>query len=289
MKKLLKKIYMFFLYLLPKSIAHSFFYRQNMKKKLNLKNPTDLNEKIHWLIVNEQGKEEAMYTDKYLVKKLLLECSNNLNFHIPKLFSEYSSADVINFEDLPNKFVLKANNGCGNIFVCRDKKNFDLEKAKIQLSKSIKQNFAKKNLEYHYKYIKPRIICEELLDDGSNSLPIDYKFYCFNGVVKCVLVCSERIDENNKKIAYYDTNWEKLDYELDCYKNNFVHNKPENLEKMINIASALSAKFKFVRVDLYNVNGKIYFGELTFTPACGLIKNIKQSALNELGSYLQLK
>jgi len=289
MKMLLKKIYMSILYLLPKKMAHKIFYKHNMKKTLNVENPKDLNEKIQWLIINDYGVKEARYTDKYLVKQVLAKEITNPNLIIPKLFSSYDNANEIILDDLPNRFVLKANNGCGNVFVCRNKEEFDLKNAKKNLAKSVKQNFAKKNLEYHYKYIKPKIICEELLDDGSNSLPVDYKFYCFNGKVKCILVCSDRVDENNKKISYYDINWNKLDYELDSYKNDFGCNKPDNLEQMLDIAAELSTNFKFVRVDLYNINGKIYFGELTFTPACGLIKNIKQSALDELGSYLLLK
>ena len=286
MKSIIRNIIMNILYIMPKKFAHIIFYKHRMHKKLDLNNPTDFNEKIQWLIVNRYGKKEAKYTDKYLVKNLLKNFDEDLK--IPNLYFCYNNINEIKKNDLPNEFVMKANNGCGSVFVCRDKNSFDFKKAKSELSIAIKENFAKKNLEYHYSYIEPKIICEELLNDNKNHLPIDYKFYCFDGMVKCVLVCTDRVDENNKSISYYDVNWNKLDYELDQYKNNKINKKPLNFNKMIDIASKLSKGFEFVRVDLYNINGNIYFGELTFTPACGMINNINQSALDELGKCLKL-
>lgn len=286
MKKSIMKLIMNLLYCLPKGFAHKIYYYHRMKRKLNLKNPIDLNEKIQWLIVYRYGIREADYTDKLIVKQKLEKFDEKL--HIPKLYFSFDSVNQIDYDKLPDKFVLKTNNGCGNVFICRDKKNFDLKNAKAQLKKTLKEKFAKKNLEYHYSYIKPKIICEEFLDDNSGKLPTDYKFYCFNGVVKCILVCTDRIDENNKSISYFDIKWNKLDYEKDKYKNNKIIEKPKNLSEMLRIASKLSKDFNFVRVDLYNINGDIYFGELTFTPACGMINNITQVALNQLGNNLKL-
>ena len=286
MKKVIWGILMNILYLFPREIAHKILYRIVMKKKLNLDNPYDLNEKIQWLLLNRYGENEAFLADKYLVKKFLTE--KGYGKYIPKLYAVYDNVYDINLDTLPEKFVLKTNNGCGNVFVCKDKNSFNLNKAKKVLNTALKKNFAKVNLEYHYSLIKPKILCEEFLDDGTEKLPTDYKFYCFNGKVECVLVCTDRIDENNKTIAYYDRNWKRLAFESEEYVSSKNIEKPENFEEMLSLASNLSVGHNFVRVDLYNLNGKIYFGELTFTPACGMIYSLKQESLDYLGSYINI-
>lgn len=285
-KKYVKLFVMNILYYMPKSISHKLFYYYRTNKKLNLKNPRDLNEKIQWLIVNKYGKKEGMLADKYAVKKKIDNFDKELN--IPSLYGVFKKYEDIDFAKLPDKFVLKTNNGCGNVFICRNKTKFDYTNSRKELTHALKEKFSKKNLEYHYDYIEPRIICEELLEDEKGNIPNDYKFYCFRGYVKCVLVCSDRIDENNKSIFYYDTNWKELDYVKDSYYNSKKIEKPKNFNSMVRIASELSKDHDFVRVDLYNIDGKIYFGELTFTPACGMIYNLKQSALDELGDLLIL-
>lgn len=286
MKKFIDFIFNEILWCMPHELAHKMLYRYRMGEKLNLKDPTNINEKIQWLILNEYGEDEGNLTDKVLVKKILAE--KGFEKYIIKTINVYNDVNEINIENLPSRFVLKTNNGCGNIIVCRNKELLDMRKTKNILNKALNENFAKKNLEYHYSFIKPKILCEELLDDKSGKNPLDYKFYCFNGYVHCVLVCTDRIDENNKNICYYDTKWKKLDYVKEEYKNDQEISKPENFEEMLTLASKLSVGHKFVRVDLYNIRGKIYFGELTFTPACGMIYNLNSKALDELGAYIKL-
>ena len=142
------------------------------------------------------------------------------------------------------------------------------------------------NFEYHYKYIKPCIICEEYLKDKNYYMPIDYKIYCFNGKADCILVCTER--EKNLRLDYYDLNWNYLNYSKKEYRNNTKLEKPKNLQEMIKIAEKLAGDNIFVRVDLYNINGKIYFGELTFTPCAGTVYYNTQEALNYFGEKLKV-
>ena len=279
--RLLKEI----LYVLPKKTAHKIAYYRRMKKKLNLENPVNLNEKIQYLIVNKYGKREAMLADKQLVKSYIKEIDNEIL--IPKTYRVYKNAFDIQLEDLPEKFVLKCNHGSGNVFICTSKKDFDLDKAKKELNRAIKFNFAKKHLEYHYSQIERCIIAEEYLDDSKNRNPIDYKFYCFNGHVESILVCSER--DQKLRLDDFDLEWNKLDYTYEEFKSDKDIEKPEKLNDMIEIAKKLSKDHPFVRVDLYEINGKIYFGEFTFTPAAGFIHYYKDDALNHLGKFINIK
>jgi len=283
-KKIINKVIMCVLWLLPKTIAHKLLYYKRVHKKLNLKNPKDFNEKLQYLILYKHGEKEKECSDKYLVRENLKE----LGYEdlLPKLYGAYKTFDEINISELPEKFVLKTNNGSGTAFICLDKNNFDFNKCKKMLNKNLKRNFAKESLEYHYMNIKPLIICEEYIDDGNGKNPLDYKIHCFNGNPECILVCSERA--NGLKRDYYDLNWEYLNYTKEEYRNINSHKKPLNLEEMIKIARELSKGFPFVRVDLYNVNGKIYFGELTFTPNAGINKNLKQEALDYFGNLIEI-
>lgn len=274
-----------FLYLLPKNIGRRLFYRVVMKKKLNLNNPKDFNEKINWLIVYEHGEKEGKLADKHLVKDIIIN-QDIPNLHVPKTYKVYNDANEINLDDLPDQFVLKCNHACEDVFICTDKKTFNLDEAKEVLNKKLKMNYAFETLEYHYKYIVPVIMAEEYLTDSINKNPIDYKFYCFNGKAENILICSNRDEE--LKLDDFDLEWNLRDYTFPEYKSNREFIKPKNLDEMIEIAEKLSQDHIFVRVDLYNINGKIYFGELTFTPFNGIINYYRQETLDLLGDKLKL-
>ena len=286
MKAIILSIITRFLYILPnKKQAHKIMYRIKMKKRLDLENPKDFNEKIQYLILTEYMDDlYSNLTDKYKVREFIEKKS--YGYILPKLYGIYNSTNEIDINSLPKKFVLKPNNGCGNIFICKSKEKFDYINAYKSLDKAVKGNFAKNSLEYHYSKIEPKIICEEYLNDGSHTMPIDYKFYCYKGKVECILVCTDR--ENKLKLSYYSPTWEKLDYVTDDYKESKLLEKPNNLNEMIEIAENLSKEFKFVRVDLYSIKKKVFFSELTFTPACGLVRYNTQEALNHLGSLIEL-
>lgn len=283
-KRVFRKVLVAILWFFPKRSAHKILYFFQMKRVLNLKKPSDFNEKIQWLIVNEHGIRESKLADKYQVRKYIKE--KKLGNILPKLYGVYNDANEISFNKLPDSFVLKTNHGCGNIFICKNKNDFDFDHAKKILNKSLKKNYAKNSLEYHYQNIDPIIICEEFLDDGIHSQPEDYKFYCFNGHVDCIMLCSNR--DKHLKLDYFDRNWNYLNYSIKKYQSHKNHPKPKKLAEMIKIAEIISKGLKFVRVDLYEIGNKIYFGEMTFTPASGLIYYNTSDALKHFGELLDL-
>ena len=276
MKNKIKNILMNILYHMQKPIAHKILYFHNTKKFLNLTNPKNFNEKIHYLIVYKYGKKESILADKIQVKKYIISKNIN-NLYIPKALKIYNNVNDIDLNELPSAFVLKCNHGSGDAEICDNKKTFDFDLAKKKLNKALKTNFAKNQLEYHYKYIKPYVFAEEYLFDSKNKNPIDYKFYCKGGKVKSILVCSQR--EKGLKLNEYDTNWNELEVLKKEYKGDIVLPKPKKLKDMIKISEKISADFPFVRVDLYEINEKIYFGELTFTPAGGFCHYYDESSL----------
>lgn len=285
MKNAIRKLYRTILWILPKKIAHKIFYKRIMNKKLDLKNPKDFNEKIQYMMLNTYGERETICSDKYLVREYV-EKKGYKNL-LTKLYKVYDKVDEIKLEELPDKFVLKTNHSSGSVIICKDKKHFDIENAKVVLSKVLKQNFSKQSLEYHYSKIKRKIICEEYIEPEDSALmPNDYKIYCFDGKAICTLVCSER--EEELKLDYYDLNWKYLNYSTDEYKSYKTIEKPIKYDEMIEIAERLSEGFPYVRVDLYNVKEKIYFGELTFTPAAGVTKYNTQEALDYFGELIKI-
>lgn len=281
---MLKKIYHTFLSYLPKPLAHKIFYYANTNKLLNLKNPKDFNEKIQYLMVYKYRKKYGDLADKYLVRDFIK--AKGYEKLLPKLYGVYDDAEKIDIEKLPSQFVLKTNHGSGGIFICKDKNTFDIDNTKKELNKLLKESFSKKCLEYHYDYIKPKIICEEYLKDKQKTNPDDYKFYCYDGHVECMLLCTER--ETGLKLDYYDLNWNYLNYAKEEFRSHKKHKKPKNFKQMIDIAKDLSKGFAFVRVDLYEINGQIYFGELTFTPYAGVVNYNDQATLDYLGSLIKL-
>ena len=288
--KIKDNLYTNILWYLPKSFTHCYLYKKKFNKSLNLSSPHNFNEKIQYLIVKKYGKKEGELSDKNMVKAYVEELKIE-DLCVPKTLKTYKNANEINLSELPEKFVLKCNHGSGNVLVCTDKKNFDLDNAKKVLNKTLKSNFAKQNFEYHYKYIKPLIMAEEYLDDGTGKNPLDYKFYIFNGKCDRVLLCSER--DKKLRLDGFDLEWNKLEDTLPQYRSTKNIAKHKNFDKMIKIAEELCRKNKlvnipFARVDLYDLNGTIYFGEYTFTPACGLIEYYSEEALDALGEKLDL-
>lgn len=229
------------------------------------KNPRNFNDKtMNMKFSYKHDNLVIKCTDKYKVREYVQDknCEEILN----ELYGVYNNPNEINFEDLPDKFVLKCTHGCAYNIICKDKEKLDIEETKKRLRKWMKEKYGWATGELHYTKIEPRIICEKYIQTKNDVLPMDYKFYCFNGVCKGILVCSER--EESLKLNFFDTNWNELQYIKDYERGNKKIKKPDNLEKMIKYAEKLSKDFKFVRVDLYENDENIIFGELTFTPAC---------------------
>lgn len=262
-----------------------FFIRT--KKWPNLNKPVTFNEKTTWLKLNNYSDNKLVSTcsDKYEVRKYVekVGLSSTLN----ELYGVYDNFNDINFDILPSKFVIKCTHGCAYNIICKNKNKFDKEKAKETIEKWMKEKYGFATTELHYTKIKPRIIIEKYLCDKYDKMPIDYKIYCFNGSAKCVLVCSERDDK--LKLSYYDVHWKRLNYESKNWSSEKNIKEPKNLNKMIEYAELLSKNFPFVRVDFYNDNGKIIFGELTFTPACCCAPYYNENGNKELGIELKIK
>lgn len=242
-------------------------YRLTMEKKLNLNNPLTLNEKIQWLKLYDRKEEYTKLVDKYEVRNYIKETIGE-EYLIP-LLGVYDRFEDIDFDKLPNSFVLKPTHTSGDIYICKNKADIDYKYLKKLVNKWLKRRYYWLHREWPYKNIKPRIICEQYMVDESGIELKDYKFFCFHGKVKCLFVGSGRMSESGVKADYYDPEWNPLPFERTHPKSGKSFPKPKELDKMIEVAEKLASNFIFVRVDLYLVNGQVYFGELTFHPASG--------------------
>lgn len=199
-----------------------------------------------------------------------------LRKHILKCGDFYESPEEICLKDLPNQFAMKLNVGCRCNLVCKDKNELDEEQVIETARKWFKQDYYKRFAEMQYKDVKPCIIVEKYLGTESGELPVDYKFYCMNGKASSVMVCVDRKDGQHPKFFFLDREWNKLPYTKERFLYpDLVIEKPKMIDQAFDLAEKLSKNFPFVRVDLYIIGEKIYFGELTFTPAAGLDSDFK--------------
>ena len=261
-----KKVYRKLLRVLPTKIALYIIYFRGYKKILNLSNPQPWGEKIQWLKLYGGLENLSDYVDKYKVRDYVKDTIGET--YLNELYGVYDSIDEINFDVLPNKFVLKSTNGSGTVLVCKDIDSFDLKKAKHEMKKWLKDDYCKEKKEPQYKNVKNRIIIEKYLEDESGSLT-DYKFYCFNGKVKYYAVFYDRY--TNKSIDVYSSDNERLDNVKGCNIQNsdYIISNFENINTMIKLSEKLGQIFTCVRVDFYCIQNKPVFGELTFTDGAG--------------------
>lgn len=291
LRKIKKRGYNFYLAFLIKIspfLASKYLYKKKTDRKLNLKYPKNFNEKIHWLKLYWKHPLVHKCGDKYEVRDYVrqMNCSNILM----GLYNVYENVSEIDWDSLPSKFVLKVTSGCGYNIICKDKAKLDKNKAEKQLNKWMKTNYSLKAAEMHYSKMKPRIICEKFMETVDGSLPVDYKFFCFNGIPKRILVTPER--KTGVKRFMFDLNWNKIDF----IKNSRVANsesyetvgKPKALVEMIDYAKKLAEPFPFVRIDFYEYEGKAVLGEMTFTPDAGLATRYKEDVLIDLGNMIKL-
>ncbi|GAB6168198.1 ATP-grasp fold amidoligase family protein [Clostridium carnis] len=236
------------------------------KRIPKLKNPITAYDKMQYLKINKAFEGYSKYVDKYKVREYI--ASEIGEEYLVPLIGVYNNFNDIDFNKLPEKFVLKVNHSCGQNIICKNKEEFNQKAAKKYLTRWLKEDFYYRFREIQYKNIKPLIICEKYLEDKSGDL-MDYKFTCSNGEPKFIQVDLCRYSEHKQK--YYDLEWNELNWEYGFEKYKDEIEKPKNLDKMIELAKKLSNKFQFVRVDLYSVEDKVYFGELTFTPGAGLL------------------
>ena len=243
-------------------------FRARLGYPLNLEDPKTFNEKIQWLKLYDRRPEYTMMVDKHAVKQYVGSVIGE-DYLIPTL-GVWDSVEDIDFDSLPDQFVLKCTHDSGSIVICRDKKAFDIEKAKAQLNQYMKRDYYLVWREWPYKNVKHRIIAEKYLADSSGELR-DYKFFTFNGKVKILLLVTDRNNPSSEtKYDFYDTNFKHLNLSSGYPQANLKLERSETFDEMIRLAEKLSENIPHLRVDFYNVNGKVYFGELTFYRMAGL-------------------
>jgi hypothetical protein len=250
---------------------------------LDLEHPKTFNEKLQWLKLYNRKPEYTMMVDKYRVRDYIREKIGE-EYLIP-LLGVWDRVEDIDFDALPDQFVLKCNHDQGSVVICKDKKTFDVDKAKKKLARKLRKDQYWPTREWPYKNVPRKIICEKYMEDSSTAELLDYKFFCFDGLVKCLYVS----DSIHHKIQFYDENYNTLDLErYDYTKFEVLPRKPINFDQMKAFAARLSKDIQHVRVDFYEVNGHVYFGEMTFYTCSGFIpfKEAKWDKL--LSSWLKL-
>lgn len=236
----------------------------------DLKNPKTFNEKLQWLKLYDRRPEYTDMVDKYAVKKYVAERIGE-EYVIPTL-GVWDSFDEIDFDKLPEQFVLKCTHDSGGLVICTDKSAFDVSSARIKLNKSLKTNYYWTKREWPYKNVKPRIIAEKYMQDTETRELRDYKFFAFNGDVKALFIATERANEHEEtKFDFFDAEFNHLPFTNGHPNAMQLPKKPENFELMKQLAEKLSGGIPHVRVDFYEVDGKVYFGEITFFHWSGLM------------------
>lgn len=269
---------------LPDSIFLKILFYLKMGKPLKLNQPVTFNEKLQWLKLNDRNMKYTKLVDKYEVKKYVTEKIGE-EYLIPTL-GVWEHVEEVDFDKLPDQFVLKCTHDSGGIVICKDKSKFNKEQAKKKINKCLHRNYYWTFREWPYKSIKPRIICEPYMVDESGTELKDYKFFCFYGEVKALFIATDRgIDT---RFDFFDVEFNHLQL-VQHYKNGVkVPDKPLGFDRMVKLASHLSKDIPQVRIDFYDINGKIYFGEFTFYHFSGLEKFEPEEYDEIFGSWIKL-
>lgn len=275
-----------YFYGVPDSLFLKVKFRLLMGHRLNLKDPKTFNEKLQWLKLNDIHPEYTQMVDKVEAKKYVASQVGS-KYIIPTL-GVWDSVDEIDWTSLPKQFVVKATNDSGGIVVCKDKSTLDIESAKAKLRGLGGRDYALTSKEYPYRNVPHRFIAEEYMEDESGYELKDYKIFCFDGEPKFLFVATGR-QQNDTRFDFYDTEFNHLPLTNGHANADIWPVKPENFKEMLEVAGKLSTGIPHVRVDLYNINGKIYFGELTFFHWSGFVPFEPHKWDEEFGSYLKLK
>lgn len=268
-------------------------FRLMMGKKLSLAPPRTFNEKLQWLKLYDRKPEYTIMVDKYKVREYIKEKIGD-EYLIP-LLGVWDNAKDIDFDKLPNQFVLKCNHNSGlGMYICKDKSKLtkkQVREIRKNLTKGLQQDYYLTGREWPYKNVPRKIIAEKYMTDTPESSDFtDYKFFCFNGYVDCVMVCLER-SSGDTKFYFFDRDWnlKRLNIRGKNAPDGFTIPKPDLMDKMFNVASNLSEGLPFVRIDLYQSVGKIYFGEITFFPDSGFDSNLLAETDEYFGNLIHLE
>lgn len=240
-------------------------YKKSTGHELNLSNPQRYTEKLQWLKLFYRDKDIELTTDKYTVREYLVQ--KGYGYILNDLIGAYDSVDKIDFSDLPDKFVIKLSHGSGWNIICKDKSKLNWGMYKRIIKSWMKQNLYIYGREWNYNNLTPKIVVEKYIQNSDGQLT-DYKFMCFNGEPTYVMVIRDRYGKTKK--AYYDMDWNRFNHNL--HLNIDEEKCPQNFEEMKKIAKDLSSRFPFVRLDFYDADGRIYFGEFTYFGGSGFFK-----------------
>ncbi len=263
-------------------------FRKETGRSLNLKNPRTFDEKLLWIELYWRHPLKTRCTDKYALRAYVEE--QGYGRLLPELLGVYEQSSAIDFDALPERFVLKCTHGWGFNIICRQKSGLDRTAARRQLDSWMKMDFSRRFGEIHYAGIRPRIICEAYLDDGTGGLPRDYKVHCFHGKAQFTTVCAGRdLDGSGAIYDHYDREWRaRLAYSRSGLPRCAAFPEPEAYPEMLAASEALSRPFPYVRMDFFSVRGRAVIGEMTFTPASGIDKGYRDDVQLQLGALITL-
>lgn len=284
--------------LIPTKLFLRLHYRISCKTRLNLKNPKGFNEKLQWLKIYDQNPRYVDLVDKIKAKEIVGDIIGKEHI-IPNL-GEWNRFEDIDFDTLPDQFVLKCSHDSGGLAVCRDKSKFDIDKARQIINKSLKRNFYYLGREWPYKGVHPRILAEKFMtesasledDIGKSTVEIgltDYKFYCFNGVPKFLYISKGLEDHTTALMTFVTMDWKIAPFQRTDFAGfKELPKKPEHYDEMVEYATKLSEGIPFVRVDLYEIQNTVYFSEMTFSPSSGYALFSPGEWENTIGEWLKL-
>ena len=272
---------------MPDKMYLSRLYKKFFGKSLDLENPQLFNEKLNWLKLYDRRSEYTTMVDKYAAKEYVSKKIGET--HIIPTLGVWKRFKDIDFDKLPEQFVLKCTHDSGGMVIVRDKNKMDKAQADKKLSACLKSNFYYPAREWPYKNVAPRIIAEKFMENEDGSGLRDYKFYCFNGEPKFLYISEGLENHATAKISFVNLDWTFAPYQRSDYKPfDTLPEKPKTFNEMIKYATILSEGIPFVRVDLYEINGSVYFSELTFTPCGGFMPFKDEKYDYDIGKYLKL-
>jgi TupA-like ATPgrasp len=262
-------------------------FKKRLGREVNLDNPIRYNDKLQWLKINWYDAQAAKCADKYEVREFITEKIGEE--YLNDIYGVYDSVEEIDIDTLPKSFVLKGTHGSGFNIVCKDKNKMDWDKEFKKMRRWLATNYYLQNKEWVYRDLKPRIICEKFIEQGSGEELRDYRIFCFNGEPKFITVDFSITDKSKTRRNLYDLNWNLMDKEISYPRElDMVVSKPKKLDEMLDLSRKISSTFPHARVDFYYINNKIIFGEITFFHQSGMGTVTPIGFENTMGDWLKL-
>lgn len=287
LKQFIKAVYnRLYYYCCPDKIYLNNKFREVFGRNIDWKNPTTFNEKLQWLKIYDRNPLYTKLVDKYEVRKYIAEKIGEE--HLIPCLGVWDRFEDIDFDKLPDQFVLKCTHDSGGLVLCRDKSNLDIEAARKKINASLKRNFYYVGREWPYKHVKPRIIAEKYMVDESGYELKDYKWFSFDGATKAVLIAMDRQADVDTKFDFFDIEFQHLPFTHGHPNSDRIITRPQTFDEMRNLADKLSEGHPHVRVDFYDVNGKVYFGELTFFHHSGMVPFSPEQWDKTFGEWIEL-